>query len=47
VVIDALQGSGAADVTILGRDEADQTLHKVGDGQSLADIPRLVFAARR
>ena len=38
---------GVDDVTILGRDEADQTLHKVGADQPLEAIPRLVFAARR
>ena len=46
-VLGALAERGVHEVTILGRDEADQTLHKVGDGQPLEPIPRLVFAGRR
>ena len=47
VVFGALGAHGADDIAVLGRDEADQTLHKLGDGQPLEPILRLVFAARR
>jgi SAM-dependent methyltransferase len=47
VVVEALGRRTVDEITILGRDEADQTLHKVGDGQPLEPIARLVFAARR
>jgi hypothetical protein len=46
-VLRCFAGRGVDEVTILGRDEADQTLHKVGADQPLEGIPRLVFAARR
>jgi SAM-dependent methyltransferase len=47
IVLEALRRHGADEVVVLGRDEADQSLHKVGDGQPLEPFARLVFAARR
>jgi SAM-dependent methyltransferase len=47
VVLRAFAANGVGEVVVLGRDETDETLHVVSDGQSLEPIPRLVFAARR
>ena len=47
VVLEAFERQAVGEVVVLGRDEADQTLYKLGDGQPLGPIPRLVCAARR
>ena len=47
VVLAALRGPRRRRGPVFGRDEADQTVPEVGDGQPLDPIPRLVFAAHR
>ena len=47
VVLAVLADHGVGDVTLFGRDEADQSLLKVYRDQPLEPFARLVFAARR
>jgi ubiquinone/menaquinone biosynthesis C-methylase UbiE len=47
VVTGALNDHAIGEVTLFGRDESDQTLHKLGADQPLEPFARLVFAARR
>jgi SAM-dependent methyltransferase len=47
VVLAALADNMVSEVTVFGRDESDQSLHKVGANQPLEPFARLVFAARR